>query len=124
MQRRVVVTGIGLISPLGLDAPSSWEALLAGRSAKNGLVVLRARHPTEAHHHVEQAGRLLGLIGRLRIVAIIGPLLRLRRRLVPPLLRLLGAVERTRLRAHHADAGPGHLQHARIIGHFATSRFP
>ena len=32
MRRRVVVTGIGLVSPVGLDTPSSWEALLAGRS--------------------------------------------------------------------------------------------
>jgi len=32
MSRRVVVTGIGLISPLGLDSASTWEALLAGRS--------------------------------------------------------------------------------------------
>jgi len=32
MHRRVVVTGIGLVSPLGLDTPSSWEGLLAGRS--------------------------------------------------------------------------------------------
>ena len=32
MRRRVVITGIGLISPLGLDAPSTWEALVAGRS--------------------------------------------------------------------------------------------
>ena len=32
MARRVVVTGIGLVSPLGLDAPSTWEALVAGRS--------------------------------------------------------------------------------------------
>ena len=32
MRRRVVVTGIGLVSPVGLDAPSTWEALLAGRS--------------------------------------------------------------------------------------------
>ena len=30
--RRVVVTGIGAVSPLGLDAPSTWEALVAGRS--------------------------------------------------------------------------------------------
>ena len=30
--RRVVVTGIGALSPLGLDAPSTWEALVAGRS--------------------------------------------------------------------------------------------
>ena len=32
MRRRVVITGIGLISPVGLDSPSTWEALLAGRS--------------------------------------------------------------------------------------------
>ncbi len=30
--RRVVVTGIGLISPLGLDASSTWRGLLEGRS--------------------------------------------------------------------------------------------
>jgi 3-oxoacyl-[acyl-carrier-protein] synthase II len=32
MDRRVVITGIGVISPLGLDAPSTWRALLAGQS--------------------------------------------------------------------------------------------
>ena len=32
MKRRVVVTGIGLVSPLGLDRPTTWEGLLAGRS--------------------------------------------------------------------------------------------
>ena len=32
MKRRVVVTGIGVVSPLGLDGPSTWQALLAGRS--------------------------------------------------------------------------------------------
>lgn len=30
--RRVVVTGLGMITPLGRDAPSSWEGLVAGRS--------------------------------------------------------------------------------------------
>lgn len=30
--RRVVVTGMGLVSPVGNDAPSSWDALLAGTS--------------------------------------------------------------------------------------------
>ena len=30
--RRVVVTGLGAITPCGLDAPSSWEAAVAGRS--------------------------------------------------------------------------------------------
>jgi 3-oxoacyl-[acyl-carrier-protein] synthase II len=32
MNRRVVITGIGLVSPLGLDADSSWKGLLEGRS--------------------------------------------------------------------------------------------
>ena len=31
-RRRVVVTGIGLITPLGSDVASTWEAILAGRS--------------------------------------------------------------------------------------------
>ena len=29
---KVVVTGIGATTPVGGDAPSTWEALLAGRS--------------------------------------------------------------------------------------------
>ncbi|HUJ67761.1 MAG TPA: beta-ketoacyl synthase N-terminal-like domain-containing protein, partial [Acidimicrobiales bacterium] len=30
--RRVVVTGIGIVSPLGLSAPATWAGLVAGRS--------------------------------------------------------------------------------------------
>jgi 3-oxoacyl-[acyl-carrier-protein] synthase II len=33
MQRRVVVTGMGTLSPLGLDLESSWKALVAGENA-------------------------------------------------------------------------------------------
>lgn len=31
-RRRVVVTGMGMVSPLGNDVPSSWQGILAGRS--------------------------------------------------------------------------------------------
>ena len=30
--RRVVITGLGAVTPLGTDVPSTWEALVAGRS--------------------------------------------------------------------------------------------
>ena len=33
---RVVVTGIGLITPVGNDTASTWDALVAGRSAGDG----------------------------------------------------------------------------------------
>lgn len=33
MERRVVVTGLGMISPLGLSVEETWQGLLAGRSA-------------------------------------------------------------------------------------------
>ena len=32
MNKRVVVTGMGVISPLGLDVPSTWQGLIAGKS--------------------------------------------------------------------------------------------
>lgn len=32
MKNRVVVTGIGIVSPLGLDRSSTWESLVAGKS--------------------------------------------------------------------------------------------
>lgn len=32
MAKRVVITGIGLLTPLGLDAPSTWDALVRGVS--------------------------------------------------------------------------------------------
>lgn len=33
MKRRVVITGLGIVSPLGLNKTSSWESVLSGKSA-------------------------------------------------------------------------------------------
>jgi len=34
---RVVITGIGIISPVGLDAVSTWDSLINGRGASTIL---------------------------------------------------------------------------------------
>ena len=37
MPRRVVVTGVGLVSPLGIGTEATWEALVAGRSGVSAI---------------------------------------------------------------------------------------
>src|SRR5271163_4810793 len=37
MSRRIVVTGMGAVTPLGGDFPISWNALIAGRDAQAPL---------------------------------------------------------------------------------------
>lgn len=36
-RRRVAVTGVGAVTPLGVDAPATWEGLVAGRNAIGAL---------------------------------------------------------------------------------------
>jgi 3-oxoacyl-(acyl-carrier-protein) synthase len=31
-KRRVVITGLGAVTPLGIDVESTWDALISGRS--------------------------------------------------------------------------------------------
>jgi 3-oxoacyl-[acyl-carrier-protein] synthase II len=42
MERRVFVTGLGMVSPLGLDTQSTWEAALAGRSGVDYITAFDA----------------------------------------------------------------------------------
>ena len=42
MSHRVVVTGIGMVTPLGLDTPSTWKALLAGKSGVDRITAFDA----------------------------------------------------------------------------------
>jgi len=44
MTRRVVVTGIGLVSAFGCDIATAWQALCAGRSATVALDVVDGKH--------------------------------------------------------------------------------
>ncbi len=42
--RRVVVTGVGVISPLGLDVEQTWQALIAGRSGVRAITAFDAKN--------------------------------------------------------------------------------
>ena len=44
--RRVVVTGVGVISPLGLDVEQTWHALIAGRSGVRTITAFDAQGRT------------------------------------------------------------------------------
>lgn len=41
-RRRVVVTGLGCVSPLGKDAPSTWDAAVAGKSGAGEITAFDA----------------------------------------------------------------------------------
>ncbi|MCC6628325.1 MAG: beta-ketoacyl-ACP synthase II [Chloroflexi bacterium] len=56
MSRRVVVTGIGVISPLGLDLATTWAGLVAGRSGIAPITAFDA-----SRHDSRMAGEISGL---------------------------------------------------------------
>ena len=55
MKRRVVVTGMGLVTPVGNDVPSSWRALLDGASGGGPIT-----HFDAAQHRVRFACEVKG----------------------------------------------------------------
>ena len=55
LTRRVVVTGIGLVSSLGIGTEANWQALLAGRSG-----IARITHFDPAAFAAQIAGEVKG----------------------------------------------------------------
>ncbi|HTP03374.1 MAG TPA: beta-ketoacyl-ACP synthase II, partial [Anaerolineales bacterium] len=55
MRKRVVVTGTGCISPLGLNVPDTWAALLAGRSGAGPIT-----HFDASNHKTRFAAEVKG----------------------------------------------------------------
>src|SRR3989442_14105804 len=54
--KRVVVTGLGAVTPVGLDAPSTWAAMLEGQSGVGRLTLFDA-----SEYPVQIAGEVKGL---------------------------------------------------------------
>ena len=50
MGRRVVVTGLGAVTPVGNDCPSTWRSLVAGRS---GVARITRFDPTPFQHTIQ-----------------------------------------------------------------------
>ena len=64
-QKRVVVTGLGLVTPLGTGVAKNWEALTAGRSGIK---------PIDRFPNVESyASRIAGLVTDFRAEDYIEP---------------------------------------------------
>lgn len=58
MRRRVVVTGLGTVSPLGNDVASTWSALIAGRSGVGPIT-----HFDSSEHKTRFAAEVKGFDG-------------------------------------------------------------
>ena len=63
MKRRVVITGMGTLNPLGNDVTSTWEAVLSGRSGIGPITQFDAR---------EQKSRFAGEVRDFDPVALFG----------------------------------------------------
>ena len=81
-KRRVVVTGLGSLTPLGIDLPTTWEGLINGRSAAVPITRFDvSEHPTKfacevqghcyepTNHFSKQEIRRLDVYSQLMLIA-------------------------------------------------------
>ena len=64
MQKRVVITGLGCVSPVGNNMGDTWAALLAGKSGAAPITLFDA-----SHHKTKFAAEVKGFDA----VALFGP---------------------------------------------------
>ena len=64
MDERVVVTGLGAVTPLGNDVPTFWAGLVAGRSGVG---------PMSAYDATDQAVRIAAEVKELDVAGLLGP---------------------------------------------------
>lgn len=108
--RRVVITGFGLVSPLGNTPDSLWSALLAGQSGVRPLISLPAEAlPTKV---AAEAIEFKGEIGNF------GPLEKDQQRSIKKALKLMCreiqmGVAASQLAVHHSGVKNGNLDHER-----------
>ncbi len=60
MKRRVVVTGVGLVTPLGLGVEANWDSLVSGSSGIRKISRFDA-----TGYHCQVAGEVCGFVPEL-----------------------------------------------------------
>ena len=77
-QRRVAITGLGLVTPVGNDVATTWDALLAGRSGGAPISLFDASGFSGAHRRRGEGLRRDALIGDRKLLKFTNSLAPLR----------------------------------------------
>ena len=66
--RRVVVTGMGAVTPVGLDVPSTWDAVIHGRS---GVALVEAFDTSDLNVRIAGEVKRIHSLG-IEVAMVIG----------------------------------------------------